>query len=214
MDGRFYLLSLIAIFLALALGIVLGVHLPGSEALLISEEFLVSGIEKEFARLSEEMAQLNEQVRSVEEERGALRRSLDVAMQFAVEGRLEGVTVELLVSSKMEEEAARRATEDLTGLLSSAGARVRVGDYPALVEQPASWRPAGERKVQLLLFDSERDATAAAGDEVVVGVWDSDSVIPTTMIKDRGPVRDVGTPVGNLFLVLALADRARELGGR
>lgn len=214
MDGRFYLLSLIAIFLALALGIVLGVHLPGSEALLVSEEFLVSGIEREFARLNHEMTHLSEQIRLMEKERTDLENSLDLVMEFAVEGRLEGVPVGLSLSPGMDADTAKQVTDHLTRLLRAAGAAVSVTAYETLLEQSASDAGRGAGVHLLVCLDNGGAYVPVPGEGVVVGVWESGSLVPSTLIQDRSLVRDVGTPVGNLFVVLAVADLATERGLR
>ena len=211
MDGRFYLLSLIAIFLALALGIVLGVHLPGSEALLISEEFFVSRIERDFVRLNDEMTRLSEQVHLMEKDRGQLEGSLDLVMEFAVEGRLEGVTVGLILSPEMDGDTADHVTDTLTRLFETAGALVDPVAYEAFLEPRRPSDVVAEGTIHLLIcLDRDDDHRSVAEEGVVVGVWESGSYIPSTLIQDRSLVRDVGTPVGNLYLVLTVADLARQ----
>ncbi len=211
MDGRFYLFSLIAIFLALALGIVLGVHLPGSEALLISEEFFVSRIERDFVRLNDEMARLSELIRLMEKDRGQLEGSLDLVMEFAVEGRLEGVTVGLILSPEMDAETADDVTDNLTRLFEIAGALVDPVPYEAFLEHRRPPDVFSEGRIHLLVcLDHDRGHRSVPEEGVVVGVWESGSYIPSTLTQDRNFVRDVGTPVGNLYLVLAVADLARQ----
>ncbi len=120
MDGRFYVMSLAAIFLALALGILLGVHLPGAEALLVSEERLVAGIEQELARLHEDRSAMRRELDEVNRKREQLQSELEDLLSLAVSDRLDGLQVKVIEPE--EDDPAAEQLFQVVELLRLAGA--------------------------------------------------------------------------------------------
>ncbi len=141
MDGRFYVMSLAAIFLALALGILLGVHLPGAEALLVSEERLVSGIERELARLREDRAVMRRELDEVQGQREELQRELDGLMSLAASSSLDGIRLHVL---PVDPERRGESLQRVYDLLKKAGAYASGDDMAAdVLLHPSGSEPDG-----------------------------------------------------------------------
>lgn len=210
MDGRFYVLSLMAIFLSLALGILLGVHLPGAEAMLVSEELLVSRLEREFAIMTEERMQLYRQLDELLEEKHVLESSLRDLTGQVVEGLLEDTVVGVILSAGFDQAETVEVKAGVQELLRAAGAQVRVTDPQTL---PVGGRPAD---VKLLVYP---EGAGAVDEEVaslfphpVLGQWGRGNVVTAT-IPDHAPViPGVSTYPGNVSLVRTLAETVRERG--
>ncbi|MEW6724375.1 MAG: copper transporter [Bacillota bacterium] len=132
-DLRYLTISLVGIFLALAVGIVLGGVILGDDALLATHERLMIDAERERQTLLAEMTRLRSRQRELEGEIGA--RGILVEQLLA--GRLKGQTVSIVA-------LAERTPEDLTGLLYRAGAAVIsdtfIRDDAAVAASTGDWR--------------------------------------------------------------------------
>lgn len=197
---RYHIASLVAVFLALALGLVLGGTVVQRGTMDEQREAIVAGLQDDFERLSSE----NEALAA---ELGALSRFSESAAVLAAQGRLDGDTVVVLANTgrAVGLQNVRRAVE-------SAGGEVRVItlERPKLgVDDPdarESMSAAG-----LTEIDLESLATSMAAE------WRSTSATRTVTeaLEDAGilSMADVppGTPVDGI-VTLAAFDEGADAG--
>ncbi len=142
-DSRFHIFSLIAVFLALAAGMVIGSALAASGALADKQRFMVEELQKEFASLRQRERAFAARVAVLEEE---ARRDADFASVVApllVGSRLTGMR--LVVAADGVDAAARRSVVET---LKGAGAEVREALLPVAGGAAGGagyWREAGLR---------------------------------------------------------------------
>ncbi|HOB86546.1 MAG TPA: copper transporter [Bacillota bacterium] len=146
-DYREYLVAVAGIFLALALGILIGVSF-GDDFLVSNQREVIERLEKEMNRLKEELRQQGENLERWEEVRPVLWRSY--------RGALEGKKLLLLARS---EEAAM----PLFNLLASSGAEMVLAVWP---EATGGW--PGE--LETILKEGPTGARLAEAGFVVTGL--------------------------------------------
>ena len=120
LDIRYHIASLVAVFLALGLGILIGASLLDEGRLLESQEKLIAGLEKRFDTLQAERSLLqtentilNGKLKEQENFFAALESPL-------VEGALSGLSVSVIYGNEMWQERWQIAVD---ALLDQAGAR-------------------------------------------------------------------------------------------
>ncbi|NMB11524.1 MAG: copper transporter [Firmicutes bacterium] len=121
LDIRYHIASLVAVFLALGLGILIGASLLDEGRLLESQEKLIAGLEKRFDTLQAERSLLeteNALLSSKLQEQETLFVALELPL---VEEALEGRSVSVVYGS---EAWKQNWQEPLDKLLKQAGARV------------------------------------------------------------------------------------------
>lgn len=107
---RYHLASLVAVFIALALGLVLGGLVVGQGTMDAQQRAIVSGLQRDFGRLNDDNQSLTAEIN--------LQRDFSSQMTDAwVEGRLGGMTVVLLTSGQRTEglQAAITSVEQAGG---------------------------------------------------------------------------------------------------
>lgn len=113
-DYRYHLASLLAVFVALLLGILIGIGLaPNPEEL----DQVVSNLRKQYEQTRNEKA---EDLARAEDELGEATAVGKAAVASVIEGRLQGRQVAIV----LDHEFSRGFAEDLGGWLTQAGARV------------------------------------------------------------------------------------------
>jgi hypothetical protein len=110
---RYHLLSLVAVFLALGLGLLGGISLSDNGALESGQSNLVEDIERDVEALQQENDDL-------QKERGASLRFQDDAFPFIVSGRLQGKKIALVTSGSTADDLRR----DITSAIHAAGGQV------------------------------------------------------------------------------------------
>lgn len=120
-DIRWHLLSLIAIFLALGLGMLIGTQIAHSGALEAEQMRLAERLEASLTALRGENRSLREELTSAQEALGHERAFSDLVLEALVAGTLEGMSVDVYVSP-----GHATAAERLLRLLAEAGAQARV----------------------------------------------------------------------------------------
>lgn len=128
-DWKYHVTSLVAVFLALGIGIVVGSMVVGEKAVLDQQRSMLAKLEGDLAALREANVRLRgeaeEARREVEETRAVAGRVLPAL----VAGRLEGVNVVVVTDGQA-------AGDGLLKMLAQAGARVssstalRLQDFP------------------------------------------------------------------------------------
>jgi len=175
---------------------------------LVSEELLVSRIEREFAIMTEERMQLHRQLDEMLEEKRVLESSLRDLTGQLVEGLLEDRVVGVILSSDFDENEGLAVTTAVEELLRAAGAEVQAFDPEA--------PPADRRQSDVKLLVYPEGAGTADGvlaglfPNLVLGQWGSGNAV-TMSIGDHAPVvPGVGRAQGNVTLVRTLAKSLRE----
>ena len=112
-DLRYHLISLISVFLALAIGILLGVAMADRGVVSDRMEAEITSIQQQFAQQQEEIAKQNEQLA---EQQGVL----DGMSEAIVANRLQGVDVALVIGPYADTDVAGAIQSDL----GAAGANV------------------------------------------------------------------------------------------
>lgn len=93
---RYHLASLVAVFIALALGLVLGGLVVGQGTMDAQQRAIVSGLQRDFGRLNDDNQRLSSEIN--------LQRSFSSQMTDAwVANRLDGITVVVLTSGQKTE---------------------------------------------------------------------------------------------------------------
>lgn len=111
---RYHLASLVAVFLALALGLVLGGLVVGQGALDAQQRALVSGLQRDFKRLNDDNTKLSTEIN--------LQRDYSAQMTDAwVKNRLTGKTVLVMTSGNKNE-----GLQSVVTAVEGAGGKVAV----------------------------------------------------------------------------------------
>lgn len=105
---RYHLLSLVAVFLALGLGVLVGISVSDSGVIETSQDVLVEDIQRDLDGLRTENGQLSR-------ERATNIRYQDDTFPFIVGGRLQGKRIAVVASSSAGEEVQRKLTSAIHG---------------------------------------------------------------------------------------------------
>lgn len=145
---RFHLLSLVAVFLALAVGIVMGST--------VIDRAIVDGLENQIGAVERRADQRRVENRSLKRQVENLDRYVTDAAPFVIDGRLEGATIVIVAARGVDEEVARDSTE----LLRRAGASV-----PAVLWVESSWASDAPGLKERLggVLDIKAEGTKGAG---------------------------------------------------
>lgn len=117
-DFRFHVLSLVAIFLALGLGIVIGVAMEGDEALLREQQVIVDRLEEDFNALREQNRLFQQEIDLIKNLNEHYQEFAQEVLPLLVENKLAGKNVAIVVTD------GYATTEGLESVLSLAGAQL------------------------------------------------------------------------------------------
>lgn len=117
-DFRFHVLSLVAVFLALGLGIVIGVVMEGDEALLKEQQVIVDRLEEDFNLLREQNRLFQQEIDQFKNLNETYQDFAQQVLPLLVENKLAGKNVALVVTD------AYAATEGIETSLKLAGAKL------------------------------------------------------------------------------------------
>lgn len=105
---RYHLLSLVAVFLALGLGVLMGISLSDNGVVETSQAGLVDDIQRD-------LDNLRSQNNALERERASNLRFQDDTFPFIASGRLQGKKIALVASSKTGDDIQRKLTSAVHG---------------------------------------------------------------------------------------------------
>lgn len=130
-DIRYHIITLVAVFLMLGLGILIGTTMIGSEAIERKQEQLADRLEKQLQGLRLENQRAQERYEQVEAENRTLQLFAREVVPFAIANRLKGFTVAVV-------EVGGAASQELLSDLQTAGAVVEsvttvADDFPGAV---------------------------------------------------------------------------------
>ena len=118
-DGpRYQMVTVVAVFLALGLGMAAGGAMLGEEGLIRRYDALITALEADFARVREEGRRQRQRVQSLTGELAAARAARGDLVRWAVNGRLAGQRIAVVVVGEVG------LPEDLDSTLRDAGAEV------------------------------------------------------------------------------------------
>lgn len=219
LDMRYLVITLVAVFLALGLGMLAGGAVMGEGGLAGRHDALVAHLEAEFERLRSESRRQRVEAETLRAELEDARRALAAVIPAAVAGRLRGQRVAIVCT------AAADPPGELTGVLEAAGAelitfiRVSVDLEPEVLARRVAEALASSDRPPATLADAIAEALsvpeqfgllehlAQAGLMRLAG---GRSVRPTAVLVLGGT--GSGARTTSTDLDLPLATRLREAG--
>ncbi len=127
---RFHLVSLVAVFLALGLGILVGST--------VVDQKIVDRLDSDIARVRHENADRRDANKKLSQENAQLRQFLDDVAPYAGDGRLDPVSVAVVAEAGVNGDDVK----DTAQALQAAGAEV-----PGVVWLQDSWRLDSDKRV-------------------------------------------------------------------
>jgi len=204
-DLKYHLLTLIAVFLALAVGVVVGTVLPGPELVFGEQQTVIADLKATFDELKSEASARQAELELLRREKLAAEELGRCALPLLVAGRLSGKKVGLIVPSY---EASIVA--EVRSLLTLAGAEVvwectpyeEAGTPPEKVDAAVFIGPWEGKAVSRLT--SLRRALISRGIRVVGAVEKGSEA---SMFKEWGipGVDNIDSPPGQAALVALIA---------
>ncbi len=206
MERRFYVLSVTSIFVALALGILMGIHIPGVEAVLGGQEAILDDIEQSLADLQHRITGLQKQICSLEEFQQARTETLVQLLPDLVEGRLDDVRVGIISEPHQWQQDDRACPEsNLHDVLLAAGAEASLVDREGSTAVSHIEARQNKDLWVLLAPSKEVDWTADADIDtdkpVLVAVWNARFASE----NDQRVMQGVKDPAGQLQLIVRIA---------
>ncbi|HEX2954237.1 MAG TPA: copper transporter [Bacillota bacterium] len=122
-DIRYHIASLVAVFLALGLGILIGSALLGNDALINEQEKIISRLEKEFDRLKAEQKSKEELVREKDNLLAIDQRFSKAVLPTILNGKLADRRIAIIRSNDSTD---LQISKDLSNIFKAAGADVSV----------------------------------------------------------------------------------------
>lgn len=116
---KHHIVSLVAVFLALGLGILIGTALPGNEALVRQQQQLTASLERQLGALQQKNESLQARIGSLEMDNSILRQFESQIMPVLVAGKLTGHRIAVI------DIPGCRSTGELAGMLETAGAGIQ-----------------------------------------------------------------------------------------
>jgi len=189
-------------------GMLMGVHLPGVEAVLGGQEAILDDIEESLADLQRRVSHLQNQVSLLEEFQQARTETLIRALPYAVEGRLSGCRVGLIFNDTHWDEDASALSPDqqLHRLLRVAGAEVAIHQLPGFKVASVDDTVENTQLWVLIAPPDESEQAVEIGDELakplLVAIWNT----RFSADEDDGlVVHGVRDPAGQLELIALIA---------
>lgn len=141
-DIRFHIISLIAGFLALGIGILIGSTLVSDEIFIREQKKLIDRLETDFALLRQENIRVREEIKDVNQRASFYEQFAEQAFPLLIENRLEEMRV-AVVAENIDSDSINQLTE----ALALAGARLQL----FMLEDIEGFQPGSTRD----LFQSE-----------------------------------------------------------
>lgn len=129
MDGRFYLLSIVSIFVALGVGLLMGIHLPGAEVVQVGQEAILADIEESISSLKQETTQLQTRIDEQKNFREIRTQSLQKLIPSLVCGSLSEFKITMMFCENEDAHEQNTAQQQLRKMLNAAGAEVKISPF-------------------------------------------------------------------------------------
>ncbi len=188
---KYHIASLVAVFLALGLGILIGSAVPGGDALVSQQQQLTRTLEIQLDTLRKKNQFLEARVISLEMNNNIQRQFESRVLPVLVAGRLKGRSIAII------ETAGRRFADDLAGILKAAGAEIQsttalsglqIRDRKGLLEK-LNW-PDTDEKTLTSRLAGEIAGAVLTGNTGTLGVLEAGRIIRTGG-RYGGPLDDV-----------------------
>lgn len=129
-DLRYHITSLMAVFLALGLGILVGITIVDDEALVNEQKYLIDRLEEDFRFLREQNAFFRRQIANQQQDMVVLEEFSQTVLPYVIKDRLRGRKISIIQTS------GSTLPEGLVANLEIAGAEiVSVVNAGSFVEQ-------------------------------------------------------------------------------
>lgn len=173
-DLRAYIFTIVAVFLALGLGLLLGSAMPGNNVLVNEQVQLIGQLEADFQKMRQENQRYQAELASLQASLKTYREFGEAILPQLVKGRLGGKRVLVL------ESGASRDSEGVEEVLRMAGARVQRLPGSA---SPVPRSPAARRFLEEYINEMALDAMV-----IVNGPVAADNLLPQTLqnLRHRG----------------------------
>ncbi|ADU51268.1 hypothetical protein Tmar_1155 [Thermaerobacter marianensis DSM 12885] len=158
---RYHLLTLMAVFLALGVGIFIGAGMLDDRALLERQQALIRSLEEDFAALRRDTAVLRRENRRLSAELARYGQAEQALASLAVEGRLSGRRVALVILGDAGAPLAQEAGRLLQAAAARPGARLVVD--PGLARLDDRWPEVAAAALGMPGAGPQRLARAVAG---------------------------------------------------
>lgn len=100
-DFKYHIASLVAVFLALAIGILIGsTTLSGGDIIAEQQKEIISRLEQDFGRLRQENSNLHSQVKSMENRIAIDRQFQEVTLPIILDQRLDGQNIAIIETNE------------------------------------------------------------------------------------------------------------------
>lgn len=237
-DFRDHLISIIAVFLALGIGMLVGSAVSGNEVLSEKQAVVVADLRREYGALRAREKALTQRVMLLEEQARADDAFATGILPVVVEGRLAGMEVAVVSTRADRPDGYTRPVADA---LSAAGAEVRVipaglpesterGEVAAAGETLAATVLAGgplpPQAVIFLAHPGDRAQQVEPFLRAATGYWrrqglrvvaaesrdTSPSLVPSYRRLDLSSVDDADQPSGRVGVVLLLSGASGHYG--
>jgi len=207
---------MVAVFLALGMGIVIGTGLADHGGWLEEQRGVIDSLERQLVRMRQEQFLAMERMREAEEAAAAWEREAERLLGAWGSGRLAGLRVLIAADSASEEAAARLAAQ-----IQQAGASVvRVGDGPergGAVDSEDGAAPPGPWADAVVMVCADRCESEGALPEAVA---EGAAGVLAFAGKDQGPgspaaarswpvFQQIDHPFGRLALLFHLEELLR-----
>lgn len=161
-DLRYHIASLTAVFLALGLGILVGITVVDDEALVNEQKYLIDRLEEEFRSIRGQNALLRQEIARQQQDMAVLEQFAQTALPYVIKDRLKGKRIAIVQTT------GTPLPDGLAANLELAGAEiVSLIDLNTIFRQddrPLKAIPEGEK-------DEAPMAIAGPVPEMVEMVW-------------------------------------------
>lgn len=182
-DIRYHIITLVAVFLMLGVGILIGTTMVGNEALTKQQEEMADRLEEQLNRVRMETLKVHERCDHLEEENNTLQLIAQNIAQFAVAGRLDGVRVAVF-------EVGGTVSAELLNDLNAAGAVVEpvitlmnefdITDQQANIAQNFGWHGKEPEEVRAQVAREIGRAVATGQNPTLIDYLNREGLIKTT----------------------------------
>ncbi len=207
-DLRTHLISLVAVFLALGIGILVGIDMIGGRAVISQERGMITRLQSDFHNLQTSEATLHTQLTVQGAQLTVANQFATDAVPYMVSGKLTGTTVAIVTTS------AHVGSAPVVTVLRQAGATL--GPVLSLDPEPAAnsavWADAGA----ILNVPASPQAVYAALARQIGASFHSGNMAPLVQLEALDLFKISGTltaPAGGVVLIAGSPTASDPLAG-
>ncbi len=207
-DLRTHLISLVAVFLALGIGILVGIDMIGGRAVISQERGMITRLQVDFHNLQTAETSLHSQLTRQSAQLAVANQFAAGVVPYMVSGKLTGTVVAVVTTS------ARAGSAPVVSVLRQAGATL--GPVVTLDPQPATtsavWAEAGA----ILNVPATPQAVYPALAKQIGASFEAGSLAPLTQLEALGLFRVSGaltSQVGGVVLIAGSVNASDPLAG-